>query len=76
MYHYTSPKSKDKSDYKDEDTKRMSQLEKQIEALASRNNYQEMGITWPYPIEWGSVPYPPKFKASAQNTSDGKKSPN
>jgi len=30
----------------------------------------------PYPLEWDSVPYPPKFKPPTLHTYDGKSSPN
>jgi len=33
-------------------------------------------MTHPYPLEWDSVPYPPKFKPPMLHTYDGKGSPN
>jgi len=33
-------------------------------------------MTRPYPLEWNSVPYPPKFKPLTLHTYDGKSSPN
>jgi len=33
-------------------------------------------MTRPYPLEWDSVPYPPKFKPSTLHMYDGKSSPN
>ena len=33
-------------------------------------------MTRPYPLEWDSVSYPPKFKPPTLHTYDGKSSPN
>jgi len=35
-----------------------------------------VGILQPYPVEWDRAPYPPKFKAPALHTFDGKGLPN
>ena len=35
-----------------------------------------MGIIRPYPAEWDTAPYPPKFKALTLHTFKGKGSPN
>ena len=57
-------------------SKRMSQLERRLEALTNRKGLQEAGVVWPYPAEWDLVPYPPKFKALTLQAFDGKGSPN
>ena len=56
--------------------KRMSQLERRLEALTNRKDLQEVGVVRPYPAEWDLVPYPPKFKAPTLQAFDGKGSPN
>ena len=78
----TSSSSKSSSQVKgDQDpgkahAKRMSQLERRLEALANRKDLQEVGVVRPYPAEWDLVPYPPKFKAPTLQAFDGKGSPN
>ena len=54
----------------------MSKLEQHLEALANWDGLQEVGIVRPYPAEWDTAPYPPKFKASTLHTFDDKGSPN
>jgi len=54
----------------------MSELEKRLEAIANQSNLQVAGLIWLYSVGWDVVPYPPKFKAPALQTFDGKSSPN
>jgi len=56
--------------------KRMSEIEKCLEAITHRGNLQEVGVVRSYPAEWDVVPYPPKFKTQTLQTFDGKGSPN
>jgi len=57
-------------------SKRVSELEKRLKAIANRINLQEVGVIWSYPAEWDVVPYPPKFKARTLQIFDGKGSLN
>jgi len=49
----------------------MSNLEKHLEALAHRDNLQDVGGDWPYPVEWDTAPYLPRFKAPTLHTFNG-----
>ena len=51
-------------------------LQAQIASLAQRDELKKVGAVRPYPLEWDSVPYPPKFKPPTLHTYDGKSSPN
>ena len=33
----------------------MNELEKRLEAIANRRNFQEARVVWPYPTEWDVV---------------------
>ena len=48
----------------------MSKLEQRLEALANRDSLQDVGLVQPYPAEWDTTPYPPKFKALTLYTFD------
>jgi len=37
-------------------------IQAQIASLPHRNELKKVGMTHPYPLEWDSMPYPPKFK--------------
>jgi len=54
----------------------MSELEQCLEALANLGGLQDVGIIRPYPAEWNTTPYTPKFKAPTLHIFDGKGSPN
>ena len=54
----------------------MNELKKCLEAIVNQINLQEAGIVRPYPAEWDTAPYPPKFKALTLHTFDGKGSLN
>ena len=60
----TLPEEKEGSDVGSDHSKRMSELEKRLEALANQKGLQEAGVVQSYPVEWDLVPYTPKFKAS------------
>ena len=50
-------------------------IQAQIASLTHRNELKKVGMTYPYSLEWDSVPYPLKFKSRMLNTYDGKGSP-
>jgi len=54
----------------------MSKLEQRLETLANWDGLQDMGIIRPYPGEWDTTPYLPKFKALTLHTFDDKRSSN
>ena len=72
----SSSEEEDNSENGNSHSKRMSKLEQCLETLANRGDFQDVGIIWPYPAEWDTALYPPKFKAPTLHTFDGKGSPN
>ena len=54
----------------------MSKLEQCLETLANRSDLQDVGIIRPYPVEWDTAPYLPKFKAPTLYIFDDKRSLN
>ena len=51
-------------------------IQAQIASLTQMDELKKVGAVRPYPFEWDSVPYPPKFKLPTLHTYDGKSSPN
>ena len=51
-------------------------IQVQIASLTQRDELKKVGAVRPYPFEWDSVLYPPKFKPSTLHTYDDKSSPN
>ena len=51
-------------------------IQAQIASLTQKDELKKVGVVRPYPFEWDSVPYPPKFKPPIIHTYDGKSSPN
>jgi len=51
-------------------------IQAQTASLAQRDELNKVGTVRPYPLEWDSVPYPPKFKQPTLHMYDGKSSPN
>ena len=51
-------------------------IQAQIASLAQRDELKKVEMTRPYPLEWDSILYPPKFKPPTLHTNDGKSSPN
>ena len=51
-------------------------IQAQIESLTQRDELKKVGITCPYPLEWDSMSYSPKFKPPMLHTYDGKSTPN
>jgi len=51
-------------------------IQAQIASLPQRDELKKVGAVRPYPLEWNSVPYPPKFKPPMLHSYDGKSSPN
>jgi len=58
------------------DAKVIKGIQAQIASLAQRDELKKVGMTRPYPLEWDSVPYPPKFKPSTLHMYNSKSSPN
>ena len=54
----------------------MIKLENHLEAIAHWDDLKEVGVIWPYLIEWDIFPYLPKFKALTLHTFNSKGSPN
>ena len=40
----------------------LKRIQAQIASLTQRDELKKVGMTHPYPLEWDSVSYPPKFK--------------
>jgi len=57
------------------DAKVLKGIQAQIASLAQRDELKKVGKVRPYPLEWDSVPYPPKFKPPTLHTYDGNSSP-
>ena len=58
------------------DVKVIKGIQAQIASLTQRDELKKVGMTRPYPLEWYSVPYPPKFKPPTLHVYHGKSSPN
>jgi len=58
------------------DVEVLKDIQTQIASLAQRDELKKVGVVRSYPLEWDSVPYPPKFKPPSLHTYDGKISPN
>jgi len=58
-----SSEEKDNSESGSRHSRRMSNLEQCLEALAHRDNLQDVGVVRPYPAEWDTTPCPLRFKA-------------
>jgi len=58
------------------DAKVLKGTQAQFTSLSQRDELKKAGMTHPYPLEWDSVLYPPKFKPHTLHTYDGKSSPN
>ena len=72
----SSSEESQNSETEDTDAKRMSKIEKHLEAIANQSKLQEIGVVRPYPEEWDDAPYPLRFKAPTPHTFDGKGLPN
>jgi len=51
-------------------------IQAQIASLTQKDELKKAGMARSYPLEWDSVPYPPKFKPPTLHTYDGKNSSN
>jgi len=51
-------------------------IQAQIESLTQRDELKKVCMTRPYPLEWDSVLYLPKFKPPTLHMCDSKSSPN
>lgn len=72
-----SPESSGETSFSDSHPhrKRFDDFQNQLDALKVQKDLAEQGVVRPYPIEWDSVPYPPKFKLTSLTSFDGKGSP-
>nr|ABD63158.1 hypothetical protein 20.t00010 [Asparagus officinalis] len=55
---------------------KVDELKARLNAIANRSELREEGVVRPYPAEWDTAPYPPKFKAPTLQPFDGTGSPN
>jgi len=55
------PKTKKSKESSSNDAEVIKGIQAQIASLAQRDELKKIGIMHPYPLEWDSVPYPPKF---------------
>ena len=51
-------------------------IQAQLASLSQRDGLRKAGMTRPYPPEWDSVPYPPRFKLPTLHSYDDRSSPN
>jgi len=58
------------------DAEVLKSIQAQIVSLSQRDELKKVGAVRPYPLEWDSVPYPPRFKPPTLQTYNGKSSPN
>ena len=70
------PKTKKSKESSSIDAEILKGIQAQIASLTQRDELKKAGMTRPYPLEWDSVLYPPKFKPHTLHTYDGKSSPN
>jgi len=68
----SSSEKEDNSENGSSHFKRMIKLEQNLEALTNRDGLQDVRIVQPYPAEWDTVPYPPKFKTPTLHSFNGK----
>ena len=66
-------KKLENSKAEDSHVKRMSELEKYLEAIANQRGLQEVGLVRPYPVEWDATL---RFRESTLHTFDCKGSSN
>ena len=69
------PKTEKSKESSSIDTEVIKGIQDQIASLTLRDELKKVGMTYPYPLEWDSVPYPSKFKPPTLHTYDGKGSP-
>ena len=70
------PKTEKSKECSSMDAEVIKGIQAQIASLAQRDELKKVWTVRPYPLEWDSVPYPPKFKPPTLHTYDGKSSPN
>jgi len=66
------PKTEKSKENSSIDAEVLKGIQAQIASLAQRDELKKVGTTRPYPLEWDSVPYSPKFKPPTLHTYDGK----
>jgi len=70
------PKSEESKKGSSVDADMIKGIQAQVASLAQRDELKRVGMTSPYPLEWDSVQFVPKFKPPTLHTYDGKSSPN
>jgi len=70
------PKTEKSKESSSIDAEVLKGIQAQIVSLTQRDELKKVGALRPYPLEWNSVPYPPKFKPPTLHTYNGKSSPN
>ena len=68
------PKTEKSKESSSVDTEVLKGIQAQIASLTQRDELKKVGAVRPYPLEWDSVPYPPKFKPPILHSYDGKSS--
>ena len=68
------PKAEKSKESSSVDAEVLRGIQAQITSLAKRDEQTKVGAVRPYPLEWDSVSYPPKFKPPTLHTYDGKSS--
>ena len=75
-HNHEQPKTEKSKESSSMDAEVLKGIQAQIASLAQRDELKKVGTVRPYPLEWDSVPYPPKFKPPTLHTYGGKSSPN
>ena len=70
------PKTEKSKESSSMDAEVLKGIQAQIASLTQRDELKKVRTVHSYPLEWDSVPYPPKFKPPTLHTYDGKSSPN
>ena len=70
------PKTEKSKESSSIDAEVLKGIQAQITSLTQRDELKKVGAVRPYPLEWDSVSYPPKFKPPTLHTNDGKSSSN
>jgi len=70
------PKTEQSKEGSSIDAEVIKDIQAQIASLIQRDELKKVGMTYPYPLEWDSVSYLPKFKPFTLHTYDDKSSLN
>jgi len=66
------PKTEKSKENSSMDAEVLKRIQAQIASLTQRDELKKVGAVRPYPLEWDSVPYPPKFKPPTLHMYDGR----